>query len=136
MYLGGFPDSSVCKEYTCNVGSLGYIPGLGRSPEERKDYPLQYSGLENSMYYMVHGVAKSQTQLSGFYFHVPWLKLLLIMAFRDFPSGPVVKTLHSQCRGPRFNPWVRELDLPCMQQLRSLHAAIKIQHSQNKETLV
>ena len=60
----GFPDSSVGKEYTCNAGDLGSIPGLGRSPGEGKVCPLQYSGLENSMDYTVHGVAKSQTQLS------------------------------------------------------------------------
>ena len=44
----GFPDSSVGKESTCNVGDLGSIPGLGRSPAEGKGYLLQYSGLENS----------------------------------------------------------------------------------------
>ena len=55
----GFPDSSVGKESTCNVGDPGLIPGLGRSPGEGKGYPLQYSGLENSM--TVPGVAKSQT---------------------------------------------------------------------------
>ena len=42
------------------------IPGLGRSPGEEKGYPLQDSGLENSMNCIVHGVAKSQTQLSDF----------------------------------------------------------------------
>ena len=40
------------------------IPGLGRSPRERKGYPLQYSGLENSMDCVVCGVAKSRTRLS------------------------------------------------------------------------
>ena len=44
------------------------IPGLGRSPGEGKGYPLQYSGLENSMDRVVHGVAKSQTRLSDFHF--------------------------------------------------------------------
>ena len=48
MYIMGFPDSSVDKESTCNVGDPGLIPGLGRSPGEGKVYPLQYSGLENS----------------------------------------------------------------------------------------
>ena len=52
-----------------NVGDLGSIPGLGRSPGERKGHPLQYSGLENSMDCIVHGVAKSQIQLSDFHFH-------------------------------------------------------------------
>ena len=47
---------------------LGSIPGLGRSSVEGKDYPLQYSGLENSMDCIVQGVAKSQTQLSDFHF--------------------------------------------------------------------
>ena len=37
------------------------VPGLGRSPEKGKGYPLQYSGLENSMDCIAHGVAKSQT---------------------------------------------------------------------------
>ena len=45
----------------CNAGDLGSIPGLGRSPGEGKGYPLQYSGLENSMDYTVHGVEKSHS---------------------------------------------------------------------------
>jgi len=56
----GFPYGSAGKESTCNAGDLGSIPGLGRSPEEGK-YPLQYSGLENSMDSMVHRVANSRT---------------------------------------------------------------------------
>ena len=52
---GGFPDSTVGKEPTCNVGDLGLISGLERSPGEQKGYPLQYSGLEYSMDYIVHG---------------------------------------------------------------------------------
>ena len=49
-------------------GDLGSIPGLGRSHGEGKGYPLQYSGLENTMDGIVHGVAKSQTRLSDFHF--------------------------------------------------------------------
>ena len=45
----GFTCSSAGKESTCNAGDLGSIPGLGRSPGEEKGYPLQCSGLENSM---------------------------------------------------------------------------------------
>ena len=56
--LLGFPDSSVSNESACNVGNLGLIPELGRSPGEGKGYPLQYSGLENSMDSIVHGVAE------------------------------------------------------------------------------
>ena len=63
-----FPHSSVSKGSTCNVGDPSLIPGLGRSPGEGKGYPLQYSGLENSMDCIVHGVAKSQTGLSDFHF--------------------------------------------------------------------
>ena len=48
LYINmGFPDSSAGKESTCNAGDLHLIPGLGRSLEEGKGYPLQYSGLEN-----------------------------------------------------------------------------------------
>ena len=56
--LKGFPCGSAGKESVCNVGDLGLIPGLGRSPGERKGYPLQYSGLENSMDSIVHGVTE------------------------------------------------------------------------------
>ena len=52
-----------------NAGDLSLIPGLGRSPGEGKGYPLQYSGLENSMDCVVHGVTKSWTILSHFHFH-------------------------------------------------------------------
>ena len=45
----GFPGGSDGKESACNAGDLGSIPGLGRSPGERKAYPLQYSFLENSI---------------------------------------------------------------------------------------
>ena len=63
----GFPDSSVGKESACNAGDLGLIPGLGRSLGEGKGYCLQYSGLENSIDYIVHVVAKSRTRLSDFH---------------------------------------------------------------------
>ena len=46
-----FPCGSAGKESACNVGDLGSTPGLGRSPGEGKSYPLQYSGLKNSMDY-------------------------------------------------------------------------------------
>ena len=59
--LLGFPCGSAGKESACNVGDLGSIPGLGKSPGEGKGYPLQYSGQENSLDYIVHGVTKSQT---------------------------------------------------------------------------
>ena len=64
----GFPGGSAGKESACNVGDLGSIPGVGRSPGEGKGYPLQYSGLENSMNCIVSGIAKSWTRLSNFHF--------------------------------------------------------------------
>ena len=63
----GFSCVSAGKESACNAGDLGSIPGLGRSPGQ--GYPLQYSGLENSVDCIVHGVAKSRTRLSDFHFH-------------------------------------------------------------------
>ena len=49
------------------MGDLGSVPGLGRSPGEGNGYPLQYSGLENSMDCTVHGVAKRRTKLNNFH---------------------------------------------------------------------
>ena len=57
----GFPGGSAGKESICNARNLGLIPGLGGSPEERNSYPVQYSGMENSMDCIVHGVTKSWT---------------------------------------------------------------------------
>ena len=63
----GFSQSSVGKESASHAGDPGSIPGLGKSPGEGIGYPLQYSGLENSMDYTVQGVTKSWTQLSDFH---------------------------------------------------------------------
>ena len=57
-----------------NMGDLGSIPGLGTSPGEGHDNPLQYSCLESSMdrgawQATVYGVAKSRTRLSNEHFH-------------------------------------------------------------------
>ena len=65
----GFPDSSVGKDFASSAGEPSSIPGSGRSTGEGIDYPLQYSGLENSMDCIVHGVAKSWTRMSDFYTH-------------------------------------------------------------------
>ena len=56
-----FPDSSDGKESACHVGDPSSIPGLGRSTREGIGYPLQYSGLENSMECTVQVAEKSQT---------------------------------------------------------------------------
>ena len=64
--IPGFPGGLGGNESACNVGDLGLIPGLERSPGEGNGNPLQCSCLENSMdrgawRATVHGVAKSQT---------------------------------------------------------------------------
>ena len=71
IVLASFPGGSDSKVSACSAGDLGSILGSGRSPEEGNGKPSQYSCLENSMdggawYATVHGVAKSQTQLSNF----------------------------------------------------------------------
>ena len=63
----GISCGSAGKETAYNAGDLGSIPGLGRSPGEGNGYPLQYSGLENSMDCVVHGVTNSWTRLSDFH---------------------------------------------------------------------
>ena len=61
MIAQGFTDSSVGKESTCNAGDPSSISGSGRSAVEGTGYPLQYSGLEDSVDCIVHGVTKSRT---------------------------------------------------------------------------
>ena len=78
------PCGSAGKESSCNVGDLGSIPGLGRSPGEGKGYPLQYSGLETSIDCIVHVVAESDK--------TEWLSLLkpslLLKVFGDLSGRP------------------------------------------------
>ena len=69
------------------MGDLRSIPGLGRSPGKGKGYPLQYSDLENSMDYIVHGVAKNQTGASDFHFLHGYHSSLCI-ASGDFSMPP------------------------------------------------
>ena len=74
VFQRGFPGGTVVKNLPVNagdIGDVGSIPGLGRSPEETHGNPLQYSCLENPMdrgawRATVHEVAKSQTRLSSF----------------------------------------------------------------------
>jgi len=62
--IKGFPCGSAGKESTCSPGDMGSIPGLGRSPGEGKGYPLQYSGLENSMTVQKTGYSLGKMNLS------------------------------------------------------------------------
>ena len=86
----GFPCGSAGKESTFNVGNLGYIPGLGRSPREGKGYPHQYFGLGNSMNYIVHGAVKSQTWLSDFHFTSLLNFTILYLLFLSIKLVPAV----------------------------------------------
>ena len=70
--MEGFLCGSAGKESACDVGDLGSIPGLGRSPGEGKGYRLQYSGLENSMDCIVLGVGRCRTGMSDVQFHFPF----------------------------------------------------------------
>ena len=149
----GFLCGSAGKERACNVGDLGSIPGLGRSPGEGQGYPLQCSGLENSTDCMVHGILKSWSRLSHFHsltmfkvfclikkikvydLHYNWrcsinkkswwiestnFKIYLwnrffIMYDQATSFALIVGSLvaqlvvHSQCRRPEFDSWVRQL---------------------------
>ena len=57
----GFCGGSTGEESACNIEDMSSVPGMGRPPGEGKDYTVQYSGLENSMDCIVHGVAESWT---------------------------------------------------------------------------
>ena len=97
----GFSGGSEGKEFACNAGDLGLIPGLGRSSGEGNGYPLQYSGLGNSMDRGVwqatgHGVTKSQIRLSNWHFphkqHYLWTALYsLLNLFPPERNGDVIK---------------------------------------------
>ena len=82
------------------MGDLGWILGLGRSPGEGKGYPLQYSGLENSMDCIVHGIAKSWTRLSDFHFDY---------TLTGFTGGAIGKEPACQCRRQGLDPWVSKI---------------------------
>ena len=99
----GFPGDPKVKASACNDGDLGSIPGLGRSPGEGNDSPLQYSCLENPMdggawWATVHRVAKSRTRLN-----------LAAAAAGGLPrwlSSKESACRRSKCRTCRFDSWV------------------------------
>ena len=114
---------------------LAAVSGIAQSRTQLKrlssssssSNPLQYSGLENSMDCVVHGVTKSQTLLSNFHFYVNatffcLFKILLSillksknnqdLQFREFPGSPVVRTQHFHCHGPGSIPG-QETQISC-----------------------
>ena len=88
----GLSCDSAGKESACDVEDLGSIHALGRSPGEGNSYLPQYSDLENSMDCIVHGIAKSQTQISNFHFH---FSFKIYMAF--FFQGHKIKNELTDC---------------------------------------
>ena len=98
----GFPCGSAGKESTHNVGDLGSIHGLERSPGEGKSYPLQYSGPENSKDCIVHGVAKSWT-LNNFHFHFLGF-LWKVLVFLCLSSAKLLMNIetHTHSKGKQF----------------------------------
>ena len=94
----GFPDSSVGKESTCNAEDPSSIPGKGRMAGGGKSYPIQCSGLENSMDCIVHGVVKSWTRLSVFHF-----PFIISLEFHHNPMIHIsINILSLQQRKPRM----------------------------------
>ena len=97
--MHSFHCGSAGKEYVCNTGDLGSTPGLGRSPGEGKGYPFQYSGLENSMDCIVHGVAKIWTQLSDFH-------LRFTVKHVGSVSQPGIEPVLYAVEAQDFNHWI------------------------------
>ena len=78
----GFPGSSTGKESACNAGDPSSIPESGRSAGEGNGYQLQYSGLENSMDCIVHGVTElDTTQQLSLHFKVTSVLILTILLY-------------------------------------------------------
>ena len=124
-----FPCGSVGKESTYNVGDLGLIPRLGRPPEEGKGFPLQYSGLENSMDCIVHGVTKSQARLSDFHFNFQKptfaqkftvFKAPAHPAYKQHQNHPARRTAGSPQHRPRHRALGRASSLHLLTELAQL----------------
>ena len=93
----GFPHhSSVDKESANNATDPSLIPGLGRSTAEGSGYPIQYSGLENFMDCIVHGVTKGRTRLSDLHFH---FQILPISSYSRY------FWIHHGIELPALPPW-------------------------------
>ena len=112
IYLG-FLCSSAGKESTYNAGDLGSISGLGRSPGEGKGCPFQYSGLENFMDCIVHGVARSHTQLSNFHTTPPPPQKETVITLTLPGVGPLPEPEFVPLSGPQPFPVKARPSLEC-----------------------
>ena len=101
--------AQLVKESTCNVGHLGLIPGLGRSPGEGKGYSLQYSGLETSTDCVVLGVAKSQTRLSDFDFSLKFPVSGIFLPRSHCLTSLLGSGLSQHLATPTNNPLMEEM---------------------------
>ena len=104
----GFPGASDSKEFACNAGDTGSIPGLGRSPGGRNGNPLQYSHLENSMdrgdwQATVHGLAKNRTQLSTMHGTV------IIIIILGYYFSPEIRWISSDVERLLNRLWEKDL---------------------------
>ena len=102
----GFPGGSAGTESACDVGDLGSIPGLGRSPGGRKGYPLQYYGLEISMDCIVHEVIESDTTWATFTHADLFLSVLsLICSVQAFSSFSLLSCASHRSGFSYWGPW-------------------------------
>ena len=105
-FMVSFPCGSAGKESASDAGVLGLLSGLGKSPREGKSYLFQYSGLENSMDYIVHGVTKSLTWLSDFHSHVLWY-VHFISVFFNLPIWEMEPNPIRQAWEPMYSMQLR-----------------------------
>ena len=123
------------------------IPGLGRSPGEENGYPCQYSGLENSMDCIVHGVTKSRTQLSDFHSPIFWcggdggglgfisikkekgvscIRFLKYLSEIFFTTSSGIKLFCCpNCAVHKFNSLLLEMKCWCRQEQKPMNAKVK-----------
>ena len=113
--------SSVGRESACSAGDAGSIPGLGRSPGEGITHS-SYSGLENSMDCLVHGVAKSRTRLSDFHFQ-----------FFTFKKSLILKALFESESGSRSVETVSDFIFWAPNSLQMVIAAMKLKDAYSLE---
>jgi len=111
-----FPCGSADKESTCSEGDLGSIPGLGRSPGEVKGYPLQNSGLENSMDCIVHGGQKESDTTERLFTSLKQCVMVLVWKFPPRSQQVATQTfllycflLKSLSVSSKCDEWIKKL---------------------------